>query len=110
MNFIKNTPKKLIYLVIVFFVIHFVLQLLTLFYLAAAMHIGIETGQSPWWDDISWISFNVISFPFISLLGYLFSPFTLPIPFNLVLFLLNSILWSLVFYLIVNKVLKLAKK
>ena len=102
MNFIKNIPKKLVYLVIAFFVIHFVLQLLSIFYIASAMHIGIETGQSLWWDTLSWVFFNIITFPFISLLGYLFSPFTLPTPFNLVLFLLNSVLWSLGFYFLVR--------
>ena len=109
MNFIKITPRKLLYLVVAFFVIHFVLQMLMLFYVAASIHVGIETGQSPWWDNLAWVLFMIISFPITSL--GLISPTLLDgFASGWILWPVNSALWSLVLYLIVRRFWKIARK
>ena len=110
MNFIKITPRKLIYLALAFFVIHFILQLLMLFYVAASIHVGIETGQSPWWDNLAWVLFRILSFPMLILPEIINLSWAKLILNSPITWILNSAIWSLVFYLIIRKFWKIAKK
>lgn len=101
MNLLKNTPRKLFYLVIAFFFVHLFLQMLMLFLAVGVMSTGIEFGQKTFFGDIIFILFMIVSFPIISL--GLISPTLLNSSLNgWILWPINSALWSLVFYLLVR--------
>ena len=101
MNLFKNSSGKLIYLVVAFFFLHLIFQMLMLFLAVVDMSTSIEIGQKTFFGDIIWILFLIISFPITSL--GLISPTLLNgWASGWVLWPINSALWSLGFYLIVR--------
>jgi|SRR3989344_129241 len=107
MKLFKNTPRKLIYLVTAFFFIYLILQMLMLFLAVGVMSTGIEFGQKTFFGDLIWALFRIISFPILNLSEMFPSVF---LNFGWTLWILNSALWSLGFYLIIRRFLKTAKK
>ena len=105
MNLFKTTPRKLLYLVVAFFFLHLILQMLMLFIAVGVMSTEIEFGQERVFGDLIWALFMIISFPITSL--GLISPTFLN---GWILWPINSALWSLGFYLIVRRFWKIANK
>ena len=98
MNLFKNSSGKLIYLVVAFFFLHLIFQMLMLFLAVGVMSTGIEFGQKTFFGDLIWALFMIISFPITSL--GLISPTFLN---GWILWPINSALWSLGFYLLVKR-------
>ena len=112
-NHRKNLKKKLLIFAFLFFVLHLILQFSSILYSLASTMPVFDNPDIPEADylefkgKIAEVIYLILSFPILTILMYLFPysqnwfewfPF-----FGWTPFILNSLLWSLVFYFIIKR-------